>query len=135
MGIIWQNVLRDSSGAGVDPGLNAAADFAAGCRIVVPDERNKVAAMVDPIATLNSMSGVNIGSFGGYQSVALQVSELPAHNHTIPDQNSNVAVQSGTDINITQTSDPSGSVTGDRGDGAPHCNVQPTILINVAIKL
>lgn len=138
----------DASGVAVARGASAAADFAAGRQLSVPDVRGRVRIAKDNMngtaanrmtGTVGGVNGSLLGANGGFQQNTLDVTQIPSHNHF------NVAA------NIYQTNSPgSFGVAGVHGSGGiqgwnalsnpvggdqPHNNVQPGIICNYLFKL
>lgn len=135
-----------------------------GTHFTLPDCRGRVGAGVDNMggsaasrltATTMAPDGNTLGATGGNQTVTLDSTMIPAHNHpspavtdpthhhTAPTSPVGVTVAGGaTNVMIptgsTQTSDNATGIilaatTGSTGGGLAHANVQPTILFNKII--
>lgn len=130
-------VILDSAGAASTFGANAAADYAAHKRLALPDERNRVSAMVHPAVSLSGVGAGNIGAFGGVDVVGLTEAQLPPHTNS--SNYDPVTVDANLDGTTTTAIIPGSTSTWNStasgGSNYSHANVQPTILINVAIKL
>jgi microcystin-dependent protein len=138
-------------------GASAAADYAAGKTIALPDFRGRVPAGLDDMgntsaARLTVMASTTLGIAGGNQEVALTTAQLPAHTHantlndpghvhTIPLFNGLTAGASTANAATGSTQSSGSSTTGititnaSVGSGSAHLNVQPTILMTYYMKL
>lgn len=141
-----------SGGSASTRGASAAADWAANKRISLPDRRGRVGVGRDDMGGTAANRITNAGSgivgttlfaTGGAQGVTLDVTQIPAHTHTIPGQTGDVGgsgtynakpyfSNDGTPPSTPITSNPP---TGSAGGGAAHPNVQPSIVTNFIIKL
>lgn len=134
---------------------NAAAAFAAHCRISIPKSLGRAFAVAGSGAGLTARS---LGQFNGEENHTLTIGEMPNHdhgaltggqsaNHTHDYQATNVTNQT---INTTggfatnngahtatssiESADHAHGING-QGGGAVHNNMQPTVFWNAMIKL
>lgn len=112
----------------------------------VPDFRGRVAVGKDNMGISGSANRVTdaqadiVGGVFGSESHVLSVGELPVHTHGYNDMYVG-ADTGGTDIGPANTNstgeltDEAGRVTGPAGSGAAHNNLQPSMALNVIIKI
>ncbi len=145
--------LFDSDGDPVSRGSSAAADWAANCAISVIDKRDRVSAGKGnmggtPAGRLsgqtNGVSGNSLGNSGGQETHSNTADENGPHTHGGPlnlrsinslAANASPADIVGTNTSIVRPLIPPFPATQSSGLGAPHNNVQPTIVCNYIIKL
>lgn len=100
----------------------------------VPDFRGRVAAGPYNMggAPQPRLPFGDIGDSGGESSVKLEILHMPAHDHNSPALCAQFSNEGGT-VSIQGTGyAPDDAITpgtGQTGDGSPHNNVQPTIII------
>lgn len=111
----------------------------------VPDFRGRVALGRDnmggtPANRVTAAQADVLGGTLGAETHALSAAEMPAHTHTYNDR----VVQNGTGgtdlgpANTNTTSvftDIAGRITSSVGSGTPHNNLQPSLAMNVIIKI
>lgn len=160
--LLWNNdpTLAVSGGRGA----SAAADYAANKTITLPDCRGRGRAALSDMGNSDSgrvsttyfgCTGLVLGCAGGSESQTLTVAQLAVHSHGITDpghvhietgspagggSNHVFTPNNGTSGVTTNTLDSTASATtgitiNNAGSGAPHANVQPTILVTTYIKL
>jgi microcystin-dependent protein len=158
--------IQDSTGTATTRGASAAADFAANKRMPVPDLRGRIPAGKDNMGGTTAsrltsggsgITGTTMGAAGGVQTVTLQATEMPVHNHGVTDPGHSHAMTSrGSDLpqggngrfadgawNVTNGPSTVSNTTGISiqnagGSGATtqaHNNTQPTIILTKIIKL
>lgn len=120
------------SGASTSKGSTAAADWSANKRIVIPAMLGRALAV--------SGNGHSLGSITGTETVTLNVNQIPSHNHKITLNTAN-----GRDANPASDARFSSgdcwygwqrtATTTSVGGGQAHNNMQPTVFLNVMIKL
>jgi hypothetical protein len=133
----------NSSGTAVAKGASADADWSANRRINVPDMRDRVVAgrgdMVGNAGRLSGQSGGvtgnGLGNVGGLETHSLSAAQNGAHTHV-----ANVAGGDGPGVGAFDIAGPGQPVSNlggltTSGEGSPHNNVQPTIILNYIIKL
>lgn len=164
--------IQTSSGAASTRGVSAAADYAANKRLPVPDERGRVSVGRDDMGGTaanrvtslgSSITGTQLGSSGGVETVALTDSQNGQHSHG---SGSFTAASAGAHVHAIETNIGSGSgserrasgetntqganvstlsagahthtisgTSGTSGTGAPHQNMPPAYICNVLLKL
>lgn len=151
--VLWPNTLYTVSG---DRGASAAADFAAGKTLTLPDYQGRTGVGRDNMSgtaagrmtSANGLDGTVLGNAGGVQVVALTVAQLASHGHGVLDPQHSHA-QGGVEVNIggtivaldngggSQNTQPAatGISIQNSGSGAAHNNTQPSIIENIIIKL
>lgn len=147
--------VYNSAGVAVAKGASAAADWAADRQIAVPDFRDRVKAGRGnmggtPAGRLSGapggVNGNNLGNAGGAETHSLVEDENGPHAHSPLNGDSSfiqLTLRTGTGTTLAQWSAGSPShrasfmnpTTDVSGEGDPHNNVQPTIIVNTIIKL
>lgn len=125
--ILWNDTNAEVVGGRGD---TAAADFAANKELVLPDARKRV------ISGRDAATGWDVlGAVLGSETCALSLAEIPNHKHGL--NNSAVFDQNGgTQANAVPSNQTDGESDVDPAVlGAPHNNVQPTLVANWMIKL
>ena len=92
----------------------------------LPDFKGKVSVVRDS----EDINFNSIGKTGGAKTHTLTVSEMPAHKHTFSGHWSSV----GDDNNHTLWKSGGTATTSSTGDGNPHNNLQPYLVVNKIIK-
>lgn len=128
-------------------GANAAADFAANKRLTMFDARGRLLAGLDNmggtaagILTSATMTpnGTTMGATGGTQTHVLTTAQMPSHGHGGDGGYAFLYANAGAEFGfIGGAGNYAGYSysTGPAGSSAAHPNTQPTILLNVAVKL
>jgi microcystin-dependent protein len=107
----------------------------------LPDGRGRAIAGVDNMggsaagrltSTVMSPNGNTLGAVGGSQTHTLTTAQMPAHTHTM---RSSITVQGGGASSVMDDTTGATHSTGSTGDGGAHNNTQPTILLNMIIKI
>lgn len=123
---------------GTTYGGNGTTNFA------VPDFRGKAPVS---FGTGTGLSTYNLGDMAGVESVALSLSELPAHNHSLniysgegstTTDSGNYVAQYGEGIkSFSNSSDTSmnSNAIGSAGGSQAHTNMQPYLALNYCIAL
>jgi microcystin-dependent protein len=128
--------IQDSSGVLTTRGANAHADFSANKRMPLFDLRGRVVAGLDPTGVAISDSwGRDLGSFGGTDKHTLTVAQMPAHTHNSTDAGFIISASGGSGVAAltTGTGVKNAATTASAGSGAPHNNMQPTVIMNYLI--
>lgn len=138
--LLWLNVptlaVQNSAGNVVTRGENAENDWNANKRLLLPKALGRALAVAGAGATLTSRA---LGQSLGEEAHVLTAAELAAHTHGVAGQSSGLGQVGGGDV----PADPSHSgqpgtgwiTTQNTPAGAPHNNMQPTLFLNVMIKL
>lgn len=155
--LLWTNVgearapMQDSSGVTAAYGANAAADFAANRRLVIPKQLGRALAVAGAGSGLTSRAlGANVGT----ETHALTTAELATHSHGVTDPGHNhsyALLNDGTGEGIQgvggggspargqSAQNVSTKVTGitvnNAGSGDAHNNMPPESFWNVMVKL
>lgn len=144
-------------------GASASADFSANKTITLPDMRGRVIAGPDDMGNTDSsrLAGsslttcrTTLGCAGGEGTHTLSLAEIPAHNHGVNDPGhahslsaASILTDNGvTSINgfgphigqpttITALSAVTGISIQNNGGGGAHNLMQPTMLMNIYLKL
>jgi len=143
--LLWNGTSNTDCPVSGGRGASAAADFAANKTIGLPDMRGRVMAGHDVLhntaasrltySSAGDVPGNTLGASGGEQTHALSVAEIPAHQHHL-DMG---AIAPGIYTSRGTFGDGTGANTSNltelEGGGGAHRNVQPTIVVNVMIRL
>jgi microcystin-dependent protein len=132
-GVLWDSMADAQAPVSGGRGASAAADWAAGKTITLPDARGRA---VIGSGTGSSLTARTHGGTLGAETHTLSTVELPSHSHSL--QGAQIvtttgggsgpyAPGSGVGPTITST-----SAAG--GDGA-HNNMQPSLALNLIVKL
>lgn len=148
--ILWTNTtnselpIQDSSGSSTSRGASAAADFAAGKRLPLPDVRGRTFVGKDDMgATVanritaggSGIDGTLLLASGGAETHSLNSSQNGPHTHTISGVISSITTgdqNGGSGVRFISTKT---GTTSSSGSGSPHNNTQPSIVGNCFIKL
>lgn len=137
--LLWNNVsntyapLLDSSGNPVARGVSAIADFNAARRLTLTRALGRALASAGAGVGLTSRA---LGEFLGEETNALVKANIPPHTHEYSRATTLISMARNdspalTALETTNTGDGSS----DGLAGTPHNNMQPTIFVNVYIKL
>ena len=132
--LLWDNTtvtecdIQDSAGAPTAKGASAASDWAANRRIVIPITLGRALAVAGAGAGLTSRA---LAARTGTETHQLVIGEMPAHTHSVSGSST------GTTINAADHADVigNGGTTGSTGGGGAHANMQPSVFLNVMMKL
>lgn len=131
--LLWSNTVDADCAVSGGRGANAASDFAAHKTIALPKSLGRALACYGAGSGLTSRAMAKIA---GTETVTLTAAEsgLPSHQHTYVQGGAGLTANgfSGAGVN-----DPA-ALTGATGGSAAssgHANVQPTVFLNVMIKL
>ena len=141
--LLWNSFANAEAPVSSGRGASAAADFAAHKTITLPDCRGRVIAGYDSMGGTSAnrltdpsggVQGNTLGDTGGNQTHTLVSNEMPSHTHTVNTADKSTTGNSRADG--VGTPGTTGSfATGSAGNGQPHNNVQPTIIMSLIIKL
>ena len=156
--LLWNNTtvtecdIQDSAGTPVAKGANAASDYAANRRIVIPIALGRALAVAGAGAGLTSRA---LAARTGAETHQLAVTEMPSHNHgggsgaagghnhtptgwQQPGLGSIFSTSDGTGssnvLSVGAVGDHTHSISSQGGDGT-HNNIQPSVFLNVMMKL
>ena len=118
----------------------------------LPDLRGRVVAGRDNMdgtdaGRLNGFTGTTLGAGVGVQNVTLTIDQMPAHDHPVTDPGhahgytviaafGGIAAGGGYGQYAADTNSATTGVTvGNRGGGAAHGNVQPTLILNKIVRV
>lgn len=151
---LWDNFsntllpIQDSSGSPVSRGVSAAADFAANRRLPTLDARGRVIAGLDnmggtPAGRLSGqpggVNGLTMGNSGGLETHSMTGAQNGPHNHLVTRGTAQYSAGSGTNnyggVRDTNPLEPPYMLVGSSGQGSPHNNVQPTLILPFIMKL
>jgi hypothetical protein len=130
--LLWTNVADAQCAVSGGRGASAAADFAADKTIALPK------ALGRALAAYGAGSGLTdraLAFITGAETHTLTEAEMPSHFHTITANVGN-AVGSGGDFPDGNNLAPQVLPASDsKGGDEPHENMQPTVFLNLMIKL
>jgi microcystin-dependent protein len=154
--LLWNNFNNTLCPVSGGRGASAAADFAAHKTITLPDMWQRVIGIVGSYNGAGQSSRT-LGQVVGTETHTLVAGEMPNHNHTLTDPGhvhifAQNPVVTGTSTNsVSGPGSFSNGVTGGvsnslatattgisiaaAGGGGAHNNMQPTVFINIMIKL
>jgi len=130
--LLWNNTLDADCTVSGGRGGSAASDFAANKTISLPKALGRALACYGSGSGLTSRAMAKIL---GAETHILSTAEMPAHSHTIsPD---NLWRSSGGPHNPSGSggSVPTTVTAGTTGGSESHNNMQPTVFLNIMIKL
>lgn len=128
--------IQTSSGVPTVRGTTASADFSANKRLPLFDMRGRTVAGVDPTnLVISDAWGNGVGKFGGSDKHTLTVAQMPVHSHASTDAGFIISASGGSGVAALTmgTGVKSAGTTASSGSGAPHNNMQPTIIMNYLI--
>lgn len=131
-------VLQDDAGATVARGADAATDFAADRRLVLPDILGRTLGVAGTSGdTSNAPTARSTGDSVGEEAHANTADENGPHNHGVVANVYAGGTPSTTDIVSGQNVYANGSqvALGSSGNGDAHNTMQPTFFVNVHVKL
>lgn len=134
--LLWTNTANADCAVSSGRGASAAADYAANKTIALPKALGRALAGYGAGSGLTSRA---LASITGAETHTLSVAEMPAHSHpgstTTIDQNV-AAFGNGNPVTGNGSNAQSWPVNvASQGGGGAHANMQPTLFLNVMIKL
>lgn len=150
--LIWTNFSNSLAPVTGGRGANAPADFAAGKPIKLLRVLGRALAASGNGAGLSNRT---LGAFTGEEGHTLIVAEMPSHNHGGDTENATHShtyvdsgsgsdtVQSGGGASVADNNGPTKTTDSNthkhdipnQGGNDPHNNMQPTVFLNVMVKL
>lgn len=129
--LLWNNTVDADCAVSTGRGANAAADFAASKTIALPKSLGRALACYGAGSGLTSRAMAKIT---GTETHALSIAELAAHTHqeTIATSGGGPSAVSGVAATGQAATD---QFTLSTGSGTAHPNMQPSVFLNVMIKL
>lgn len=127
--LLWTNVSNANCPVAGGRGASAAADFAAHKTIALPKLLGRALASA---GTGSGLTARNLGDAVGEEAHTLTLSEIPPHSHTYTQLSSGA---SGSIFWGPGPLDTAAVNTSTVGAGTAHNSMQPTIFLNVMIKL
>ena len=126
--LLWTNTIDTWCAVSTGRGANAAADFAANKTIALPKALGRALAIYGSGSGLTARA---LAEYLGTETHQLTASEMPSHTHAqTVGAGVYIAGAGGTNVaNATAT------VTGSAGSNGAHNNMQPSLFLNVMIKL
>ncbi len=131
--LIWNSIADAQAPVPGGRGGNAAADWAAGKSITLPDIRGR--AIIGTGAGAGLTTRTHAGS-GGFETHQLTIAEMPIHNFGIT-IDLGAAGQSGTVGSGDGFADGLGTANGltdSKGGDVPHTNMQPWLALNIIVR-
>ena len=133
-------VLYDASGTTPLTRVDAATDYAANRRLVLPDILGRSLGIAGTSGdTTNVPTARSTGDSGGAETVTLDLSMIPAHQHSVSHSPSYLASGGGFSVigsggtNIQEVA--SSPNTGTAGTGGSHNNLTPMFFLHLHMKL
>jgi hypothetical protein len=136
--LLWNNTANSECAVSSGRGANAAADFSANKTLALPKSLGRA------LAVYGSGSGLTARALAltaGAETHTLDTSEMPAHTHApsgasdfvIANAPGGVLIQTAPGAQVSSVA--SSTSTASTGGGAAHTVMQPTVFLNVMIKL
>jgi hypothetical protein len=132
-GRIWDGMADAQAAVSSGRGATAAADWAAGKTITLPNSRGR--------ANVGAGAGVGLtartnGDVGGAETHGLVTAEMPAHTHSEKTASATVGVaRAGNNQTVLTAINPDAAeTTGSKGSGTAHNNMPPWLALAWIIK-
>lgn len=137
--VLWNQLADAQAAVSGGRGVSASADFAADKTLTLPDASGHARAGRDNMSgtsrnnLTSALNGDTLGASGGAETHSLTGAQNGPHNHDyLATPNNTTAVQTSGSANVSgQTT----AQTSTSGSGTAHNNTQPTLIMNVFIKL
>lgn len=129
--LLYNNTVNADCAVSGGRGANAAADYAANKTIALPKTLGRALAC---FGTGSGLTARTMAKTFGVETHPLVLAEGPPHSHTLS------VYTGGGNVDVAQEAGSDGVVTGNpstssSGSGTAHQNMQPSIFLNVMIKL
>jgi hypothetical protein len=124
-------IVQDSTGTTVSRGANAAADFAAHRRLVIPRMLGRTIAIAGSGSGLTTRA---LGVHAGQETETPTIAKTASHGHSVQ-YSGNVQAGSGGDAGVVNYVSGPGVSTNAQGSGTPLSILNPTEYLNCEIKL
>lgn len=129
--LIWNNTANSDCAVSGGRGASASADFAANKTIALPKALGRALAGYGAGSGLTSRA---LAAITGTETHTLTTAEIPAHSHSSGTTSSSQL--GGARFTTGSAADTAAiSTATDGGSGGAHANMQPTVFLNVMIKL
>ena len=126
--LLWTNTLDAWCAVSTGRGASAAADFAANKTIALPKALGRALAVYGAGSGLTTRA---LAQYLGAETHQLTAAEMPSHTHTQTVGGNAVAHTAGA-VSSSGTDD---TTTGSAGSDGAHNNMQPSLFLNVMVKL
>jgi microcystin-dependent protein len=127
--LLWANCADAQCPVSSGRGLSAAADFSAHKSMMLPKALGRALAGAGAGAGLSPRA---LGSIAGAETHTLSVAQMPAHSHVV---NFSPNFTGGTGNLQNGVEGGNGVNSGAAGGNQPHNIMQPTLFLNVMMKL
>jgi len=132
--LLWNNTLDANCPVVGGRGASAAADYAAHKKITLPKTLGRALAVYGSGSGLTARA---LAATTGTETHTLSTAEMPSHTHAFYVEGSGINSHTGINaslVNSGNSSSPNFSPP-TAGSGSAHANMQPTVFLNVMIKL
>jgi hypothetical protein len=126
--LLWNNTADADCAVSSGRGASAAADYAANKTIALPKTLGRALACYGAGSGLTSRA---LAKIVGTETHILTEAEIPAHTHSTIAESANQDDIAGGASGVYNGA----GVTGSTGGGSAHNNMQPSVFLNVMIKL
>lgn len=130
--LLWNNTVDADCAVSTGRGANAAADYAAHKTLALPKTLGRALASYGAGSGLTSRALAHVV---GEENHALTIAELAAHTHTGTSINGTSATAGRVSNNGNANDTPGGWTSDSTGSGTAHNTMQPTVFLNVMVKL
>jgi len=130
--LLWTNCADAQCPVSTGRGASAAADYAANKTLKLPVTLGRALACYGAGSGLTSRV---LGLATGVETHVLSTAEMPVHTHMQNTYTTGTGVGTGTTSTVNIATPGDWQVTDATGSGGAHQNMQPTVFLNVMIKL